>query len=67
MVVITVFMDKSIIFLSFHLLCVIGNMPIFKHLASFLLEGNFQKAEFVSRRLLSPSQESLSKAGLEQI
>lgn len=60
-------MDKSIIFLSFHLLCVIGNMPVFKHPASWLLEGNFQKAEFNTgscvKPIPSPSQESPPKLG----
>lgn len=44
MVVITFFMNKSIIFLSLHLLLATGSMPVFRHLASLLLEGNFQNA-----------------------
>lgn len=47
-------MDKSIIFFSFHLLCVIGNMPVFKHLVSLLLERNFQKTSFCNTGSWAP-------------
>lgn len=47
MVAITFVMDRSIIFLSLHLLYATGSITFFKCLVSLLLEVNFQNAEFV--------------------